>query len=105
MKKVMPNQLYDLHLRQLNKTIEFRGSVLSIFTSREKLYVQESMTEVIPSCLVVSSRLKKLPHKARTEIIPSRFAVTVCLCEKRVVTRIDFWGDFCIAFLSTELYK
>ena len=60
MKKVMQSQFFDLHLRQLNKTIEFKGSVLSIFTSREKLYAQESMTEIIPTCLVVSSRLKKL---------------------------------------------
>ena len=56
----MQSQFYDLHLRQLNKTIEFKGSVLSIFTSREKLYAQESMTEIIPTCLVVSSQLKKL---------------------------------------------
>ena len=121
----MQSKVYDLHLRQLNKTIELRGSVLSIFTSRQKLYAPKGKTEMIPSCLVVSSYLKKLPYKTRTEIVPYCLAVTVSLCEVgRVKIKWDnlcpaficrffqtrlhsktWCDDFCIAFLCMELHK
>ena len=76
--------MYDVHLRKLNKTIEFRRSVLSTFTSRGKLYSLKGRTKIMSSCLVVSSRLKKVPYKARTKIVTSRLAVAGCSYEKCV---------------------
>ena len=65
---------------EINLNIEFERAVLStVSVSRKKLWnylgnpCSKRRKEIIPSCLVITSRLKKSVYKGGTKIVPPRF--------------------------------